>query len=228
MIVPRRAIHRMLPGRGVQMLFVHPPKCGGSFVQSAFGRRGRKCISVQDRRLRGHLFWTEYRDRLPELGTSIDAFYTFSIMRNPFAWRVSFFEYVRNDPGGRRSGLPHLHAIWSRMTFSEYLDWLVDPATPSTLRFRPTARVSDWFTDEQGHIAVDCVLRQERLAQDLSDLRNAFGLLIDLPTARVNQSVSGDWRRYYSDTDVEKVASLHDRDLALFDYHFDPIPQAAE
>lgn len=221
MHVPRSFLDELIPARGRKMLFVHPPKCGGKFVERAFGKRARNCISVRHPNLQGHLFWTEYRDRMRALGDSVDSYYTFSVMRNPFAWRVSFYEYVRKDTGGRHSGLPHLHALWSKMTFSDYLDWLEDPAAPTTVRFRPRAQVSDWFTNEEGIISVDYVLRQEVLTQDLSRLGHSFGIRLRIPDTPVNRSVSGDWRRYYSSGDVDKVAALHQRDIALFKYSFE-------
>lgn len=223
MLAPSNALQHLTGlGRGVPMLFFHTPRCGGKFVERAFGRPARRCFLVRHARLAGHLFWIEYRDRLQEMGLDIRDFTTFSVVRNPFSWRVSWYTYLQNDTGGRRSGLPEIQKKIARMSFSDFVDFISDPGTPTTQSFRPRAQVSDWIIDESEKIAVDHVLRQERLAEDLQGLAARYGLWLRLPKQRVNASspVTRSYRQYYRDEDVEKVAALHPRDLAMFGYRF--------
>lgn len=222
MYVPRSQLESLLPRKGRKMLFVHVPKCGGKYVETAFGRAAKRCISIRHPNLRGHLYWTEYRDRMTKIGKNIGDYYCFCQVRNPYAWRVSFYTFIKDDSGGRISGLPHLNILFNKMSFSDYVEWLLDPATPTTQRFRPKAQISDWCTNEEGQIAVDYILRQESLQGDLAKMADTFGLWINIPQKPINTSNSSHWLEYYSDSDLERIAKLHTRDFELFGYQIDP------
>jgi hypothetical protein len=202
------------------LLFVHTPKCCGKFVERAFGQQIKKSISLCHPDLRGHLFWSEYKRRLDQLNTPIEDFLTFAVVRNPFAWRVSFFTYIQQDTGGRKTNLAHLNALFNKMTFSNYVDWLCDPATPTTQDFRPHAQVSDWIVDQNGAVAVNYLLRQERLVDDLKEMSALTGVAIKIPSKKINVSNDRPWYSFYKDADVDKITALHTRDIALFGYAF--------
>lgn len=223
MYAPRTMLENFSPfHKGLPMLFVHTPKCGGSFVSKAFGRHGQKCISLQSPSLAGHLLWTQYRDRISALGMNIADYKTFSVVRNPFAWHVSWFTYIRGPKGGKRSGYQLEHDLFQTMSFSDYVDWLDDPSAQRTNTFDMGKQISDWVLDEAGNIAVDHILKQETLVADLSDLIRENNLRLDVPKKRVNVSNSKkDFRAYYTSTEVDKIAARHQKDLTLFGYSFD-------
>ncbi len=202
------------------LLFVHTPKCGGKFVERAFGQQIKNSISLRHPDLQGHLFWSEYKKRLDQLNTPIQDFLTFSVVRNPFAWRVSFFTYIRQDTGGRKSNLAHLNVLFNKMTFSNYVDWLCDPTTPTTQEFRPRAQVSDWIVDQDGSVAVNYLLRQERLIDDLKEMAALTGVTIKIPSKKINVSNDRPWYSFYKANDVDKITALHTKDIELFGYSF--------
>lgn len=221
-------MERPFPFLGRPALFVHTPKCGGSYVAAAIGRR-RFARAPEQRhpRLRGHLTWIEYRDRLAEMGQDVRDRLTISLVRNPWDWHLSWFNYIRADTGGRRSGHVLEHTLFQRFSFHDYIDWLEDPDAPRGPQGYIVRQLSDWFVDESGRIAVDHVLRQEHLADDLRRLARAEGLCLKLPRRRRNASRTAgarDWRPFYSDHDAERIARRHARDIALFGYSFDPDP----
>jgi len=228
MRIPTRHMERPFPFLGRPALFVHTPKCGGSYVAAAIGRR-RFARAPEQRhpRLRGHLTWIEYRDRLAEMGQDVRDRLTISLVRNPWDWHLSWFSYIRADTGGRRSGHVLEHTLFQRFSFHDYIDWLEDPDAPRGPQGYIVRQLSDWFVDESGRIAVDHVLRQEHLADDLRRLARAEGLCLKLPRRRRNASRTAgarDWRPFYSDHDAERIARRHARDIALFGYSFDPDP----
>lgn len=222
MLVPRNLSERWLrPAEGLPMLFVHTPKCGGSYVQQAFGAHAKKCRSVNDPLLAGHLTWRQYRDRLALIGQSIHEMTTFSVVRNPYDWHVSWFNYIRKPKGGRRSGYHVEHHLFQKMDFSDYVQWLEDPSAIRSILFDMGRQVSDWIIDETGRIVVTEVMRQERLEEDLEVMKQRYNLLIKAPDKKVNTSNSRDYRSFYTSKDVDLITRRHQRDLDMFGYSFE-------
>ncbi len=221
MLVPRTFAEKIIPNRGLKMLFIHTPKCGGSMVGQAFGRRHSRGMSTRHPKLKGHLTWVEYRDRLLEIGQPISEFVTFSVVRNPFEWHFSWYNYLRRQKP-RRTGYDTEHKLFQGFSFSDYVSWLDDADAPRTLRHDMGRQLADWVCDENGQIVVSNILRQERLSSDLVDLGERYGLKINVPKAQVNSFSRGDdFRDHYTDKDVSAIARRHHRDLELFNYSFE-------
>ena len=221
MFVPQNRFDRLLPFRGKKMLFVHTPKCGGSYIGAAFGCRFKACISVNHPKLMGHLTFAEYKTRFQQLGQNIEDYSVFSVIRNPWQWHVSWYQYVRGDVNGERSGLPYEHNILQHMSFLDYLKWLDEhyvTGKPNQYYFK---QICDWVSDENGEIVVDDILRQETIQQDLEKLANKHHILLHLPKKRINQSFAGDFRKEYCSEGVDIVARRHARDIELFKYAFE-------
>lgn len=86
MLVPRSFTESLWPFSGLPMVFVHTPKCSGSFVAKAFGRRFKRCPTLRWPEMRGHLTWQEYDQRFAARGIDLGKkFVTFSVVRNPWA-----------------------------------------------------------------------------------------------------------------------------------------------
>lgn len=75
-----------------------------------------------------------------------------------------------------------------------------------------------------GFLAVDRVLRFERLGEDWAELCNSIGLEIpELPRAltEYRPQTNRDWRPMYNDADAEFVANVCATEIELFGYAFD-------
>lgn len=220
MYVPRNRFEAIVPGAGLPMIFVHTPKCAGSFVAAAFGRRFRRCITLKKAELRGHLTWQEYKSGLARLGFSISDFVTFSTVRNPWAWHVSWYTYIRNDENGKKSGHQIEHELFKKMEFKDYIRSLDDPELPRSPQGYITRQISDWFLDEEGKIAVDYLLRAEVIEGDFEAMREKEKLRAKLPQRRLNVSNKKDFREFYDSETEALVRSRHARDIAMFGYDF--------
>jgi hypothetical protein len=204
------------------MVFVHTPKCSGSFVAKAFGARFRWCPTLRWREMQGHLTWQEYNQRFAARGIDFRrAFLSFSVVRNPWAWHVSWFTYIRADKDGRKSGHKIEYDLFSRFTFRDYLDWLEDPDALRGHQGYMQRQIQDWLIDCKGDLAVDHVLRTETISEDLVSLRDHYNLRIDIPVSRVNVSNKRDYRSFYRSKDVEQIARRHASDIDRFGYKFD-------
>jgi hypothetical protein len=72
-----------------------------------------------------------------------------------------------------------------------------------------------------GEIAVDRVLRFERLAEDLEDICRTLGLpavAADLPRAKGNVRAAEDGRGTLTRAQIERIARISAREIALFGY----------
>jgi len=221
MYVPRTRLESIGIKRGLPMIFVHTPKCGGSFVATAIGNhRERHCITRRHPTMQGHKTYIEFRNALAALGIDIKDFVTFSVVRNPWSWHVSFYHFVRGLTGRELEDAAVENAIMSKQSFSEYLAWVDDESSPKSEDFPTTHNVCEWVIDESGDIAVDAILRQESLREDFAAMQKKYHIRAKIPQTRVNASEHKDYRSYYTDADIELVARRHARDIELFGYEF--------
>ncbi len=221
MLVPTASWPKGLLRPKKKMLFVHTPKCGGKFVSAAFGRYSRRCISLQHPEMKGHLTLSEYKSVFTANNLEFSDYTFFSVIRNPWQWQLSWYHCIRNDAGGKHSGMPDEHDLLQRFSFLDYLNWLDDPLTTGRANQYYLQQVSDWVVAENGAIEGIDILRQENLGQDLRHLAEKYSLHLRIPKRRRNVSFEGDYRAEYCPQGVDIVTRRHARDLALFHYCFD-------
>lgn len=211
----------MILWSGRPMIFVHTPKCGGSFVAHAVGYwRERLCFTRRYKTLQGHKTYVEFRDAMAVLGKDIRDYTTFSVIRDPWSWHVSLYHYIKNLEGVAREKKKAAHEVMNRLSFSEYLLWLDNMGEEfQTTHF--AKNICDWLVDETGEIAVDFVLRQERLVEDLLKMQKEYGLYLRIPQQRINTSKHDDYRSYYTDQEADFIARRHRRDIEMFGYTFE-------
>jgi chondroitin 4-sulfotransferase 11 len=178
-------------------VFVHINKTGGSSIEAALR------IPFEHRTA---------REKIAEIGRrSWDRKVTFAAVRNPWDKVVSHFHYrvQTNQTGLAERGLEF--GDWVRATYRDR-----DPRYYDTpIMFSPHR---DWIVDDSGEIAVDRVLRFERLADDFAALMEEIGRDAALP--RLKASSHRDYREYYDDETVAIVADVFAPDLELFGYEF--------
>jgi hypothetical protein len=223
MHLPRTFLESTGLMQGLPAIFVHTPKCGGSFIAEGLGRRReRHCFTRKHPLLKGHRTWREYRDLFPQTGRDLGDFMTFSVVRNPWQWHVSIYHYVRQMTGRYAQIYAAEHGELNRITFSDYLAMIDDSSRKQIGGLEEyTRNVCDWLVDDQDRIAVDFLMRQERMEEDFTRFTETYDLRLSIPAKRVNTSKHYDYRTYYSDQDAELVQRRHARDVAHFGYGFD-------
>lgn len=220
----------MLISQRHKFLFVHVPKTGGSSVRAVltpFARfRDRFVYEWPSRSIINRISrmpFTEKNGRVLVTGLdkharlseaidvlgqeTIDGLWSFAFVRNPWDLQVSRYYYIR------RSKDHNLHALASRLSFSEFLR--------TTLDERPRNQV-DYLCAPSGDLAVDFVGRYESLQADFQHVVRELGLpRMELP--HVNRSVerSKDYRNAYEPTTRELVAQHFEGDIDAFGYRFD-------
>ncbi|MGV4792992.1 sulfotransferase family 2 domain-containing protein [Rhizobium sp. F40D2] len=222
MKIQRNFIESLSPRLGLKMIFIHTPKCGGSFVEKAFGERRFACPSIQWEEARGHRTYLEYRDIFSGRGQDLHDYVLFTVVRNPWDWHLSWYNYVSKDTDAKASGMAVEHRQIKDLSFSDYLKWLDDVDAERSKDDYMRKQVSDWIIDENGTLAIENVLRQEQLEDDLKLLRAKYRLRLNIAFGeRVNSSrETEDYRLAYTDEDAERIAHRHARDVDLFGYEF--------
>lgn len=221
MNVPQHLTDFLSSRAGRKMIFVHTPKCGGTYIRKAFGRRFRQCPTLIWPEAAGHKLYREYRDIFNARGQDIHDYYLFSVVRNPFDWHVSWFNYIRSDEGGRKSGHQIEANLFQRMTFADYVEWLIDPSAPSSPQGYIRRNIHDWVTDETGTIRMDRILRQEHLRNDFTKMIGETGIYVRPGNLRRNVSNRSGFRSFYTPRTVDLIAARHAVDCELFGYSFE-------
>jgi len=216
-----------------RFIFVHVYRAGGQSVSAALRPYAyvpnryiarvpvvRKLGKARIQGLRdhyyGHIKAKELEAALP--AQIFDTFFKFTFVRNPWAWQVSIYHYVR-----QRADHPD-HARYTEFaSFSDYLDWRVHEAGVELQK--------EFVMSDSGRLLVDFVGHQETLVQDFATVSERVGIDASLP--HKNRSAHGDFREYYTAETRALVAEAYKEDIELFGYDFDrpsalpPIPLQA-
>jgi hypothetical protein len=217
----------MIVSRGRRFIFVHIPKTGGTALSLALENRAMKDdILIGDtpkaRARRARISGVKAAGRLWKHSTLADiaglatdaeiaAFFTVTLVRNPWDRAVSYYHWLRDQGFAHPAvGLAKTH------DFSGFLN---HAQTVTALRLWPyTAYMRDRFGAERASLYA----RLEHLEADLAPFEAHLGFRLT-PLARANASDrSRDWRGFYSDADAALVADISAGDIARFGYRFEP------
>ncbi|PKP71408.1 MAG: Type II secretory pathway, pullulanase PulA [Alphaproteobacteria bacterium HGW-Alphaproteobacteria-4] len=215
----------MIISRGRRYIFVHIPKTGGTALTAALESRAlADDILISDtpkaRRRRRRLQGVQAAGRIWKHATLADAiglitaaeaqaFFTFTLVRNPWDRMVSYYHWLRSQT------FAHPQVALARAT--DFSGFLNTPATQTAVGATPYA---SYLTLPGVGECCDAFLRLEHLAEDAAPLEAHLGFALP-PTPRVNTSArAADWRGYYSQSDAALVGRLCAADVARFGYEF--------
>lgn len=135
---------------------------------------------------------------------TFDSFFSFAIVRNPWDWQVSLYNYMLRRPAHYQYDL-----IKSFESFDDYIRW----------RCREEVRYQkDFIYSEDGELLVDFVGRFERLEEDFQTICSRIGISVSLPVENVSNTIP--YQSYYSQESRELVREAFEPDISLFDYTF--------
>ena len=203
------------------ILFIHIPKTGGSFVESTFGKYAQKSPTLSIKAARGHLTYREYELVFRQNSLDIGTFHTFCVVRNPWAWHFSWFNYLKNDKDGLKSGMPLEHYLFQSFSFNDYVEWLTQPDRHLISKGYMHYQQKDFIVNDEGDVVVNEVLKQEELYTELQGFVRKHNLSIVVKDKSVNVSTKDDYRAHYSDSSIEIIEQKHADDIRLFNYAFD-------
>src|SRR5690606_38825886 len=171
-------------------IFIHVPKCAGSSVNRA----------LYPNTLLGHRPASYYQTCFAE---QYNHYFTFAFARNPWDRAVSAWSYLR------QGGSPSQDATWSKTlmrfaSFDEFVkEWLCAENVTKQIHFAPQHL---YICDNAGVVSLDFVARLENIQQDFATIAQRLGM--DVQLKEVNRSRKDDYRSYYTDATIERVAEV--------------------
>lgn len=213
-------------------IFIHIPKTAGTSIEKKLGlfpehgsKRGlqdhRTIAEIEPLTIKQTLsracpgnaewLWPNIKNRI-RCGNEIapkqfNAYYKFTVVRNPWGRAFSWYRNVMRDPHHKKTlQLP------SNCTFKEFVTrHLTGPI------MRPQ---TSWLKDTSGNLAMDFIGRFENLENDFSVICQRLGFdNSDLP--KVMMGDGSDYTKYYDEQSAEIIAKRYAEEIALFSYRFD-------
>ena len=219
MIIPKRFPWRLISPGTIKATFIHIPKCGGTYLERMFTPYIQGCPTRTLKAAQGHLTLQEYQQVFSAHSVSFSPVDCFSVVRNPWAWHVSWFNYIKQDVDGK-SGHQIEHELFQAFEFRDYLQWLIDPNAERGPQGYIQRQLSDWLIDEREQLVVPTVFRQETLQTDIQAFSTLHRLKVKATAIRLNTSSSRSFREYYDREGAEIIRKRHERDISLFGYEF--------
>ncbi|PHP64859.1 hypothetical protein CSC94_21985 [Zhengella mangrovi] len=203
-------------------LFIHIPKTAGSSIRRVLEPHCLKPEKTQLRRLLSHLpvpedpekAWLRTHDtalwarmKLPR--DVFERSLKFAVVRNPYDYAVSYFEFQRSNPASTR---------YEKAQGEDFPAFLRRMERKNRIK---GIRQAAWVTDRSGRIIVDRILHFERLDEEFPALLEELGIEAPSALPHVNTTERKDFRAYYDDETRRMATELFLRDLTLFGY--DPL-----
>lgn len=183
-----------------KLLFIHIPKCAGTSIEVFFAGRDWTDINARTKHLTA-------REALKQYGRQAwETCFTFSVVRNPWARFLSFFNLVRTaEPN---------------VVFD---DWIRRVCSRRGLRFRGVTvhrSMTEYLAGPDGKVMVEFVGKVETLAEDFRTIvERAGGAPAELPRVMVGQ-YDRDYRKWYTPETRDLVAERFREDIETFGYDY--------
>jgi Sulfotransferase family len=133
-----------------------------------------------------------------------DSFFSFAIVRNPWDWQVSLYNFMLKNSNHHQHDL-----VKSLGNFDEYIMWRCD---------REVKFQKDFIYSVDGELLINFVGRYETLDADFTTLCSRIGISTSLP--KLNISNTKPYQQFYTKETKELVERTFDVDIKLFGYNF--------
>jgi hypothetical protein len=186
-------------------IFIHIPKCAGVSVnRTLFGNLAG-----------GHMTLEEYLNVFePE---HIDAYFKFTIVRNPWDRLVSAYFFLKKGGFGDRDRDWFNEELSSFASFDDFVKrWVNEENIWKWHHFRPQYH---YMLDKREKVPLDFIGFLENLDEDFAFISQRMGLTVALPKS--NKSEHNNYQDYYSEESKEIVKSVYSRDIQMLGYNFD-------
>ena len=151
----------------------------------------------------GHITASEMIDSLGR--EKFNSFFSFAIIRNPWDWQVSLYNYML------KLETHHQHELVKKLgNFEEYIKW----RCKNEVRYQ-----KDFIYSENNNLLVNYVGRYEDLNNEFSKICSQIGISTFLP--ELNVSNKKPYQQFYNDETKELVRRAFEPDIKLFDYEFE-------
>lgn len=189
-----------------KLIFIHIPKCAGTSIVDSLGMT-----------MKGHYTCHYYVAQQPKHPKIEDKSYTsFTIVRNPWDRLVSAYEYCKMGSGNFYN---HMHDDYEYLKGKSF-EYTISLLEDEPYRFiHPSWYLQTYWIASSEAILVDKIFKFENL-DPLTEFLASKG--ITTPIQKLNSSKRDlDYRTYYTDKLVEKVAKIYACDIENLNYSYD-------
>lgn len=187
----------------LRAIFVHVPKCAGTSIENALKES-------QDRVVGGHTTALGYRRAFPE---KFRDYFKFAIVRHPADRLVSAFNYLRERPINPALNNQVVHEA------KDFRSFVVKLAESEDLLMKIVHLMPQhcFVCDPTMKVLVDKIFRFEAMTRTWTQLCRRY-TLNGTPLPKRNASSHAPWQDCYDPASLQLVASLYQKDFALFGY----------
>ncbi len=203
----------MIINHKYKFIFVHIQKTAGSSIANVLSN-----IDGTKRILYPHSFINSIDFE------KYNEYFKFCFVRNPwnrlFSWYKMmlkkgvhnyFSDYLLNNSSNFSEFLDLTDIIYEKSN----LEWNGIHPYPKSISFNQL----DYITDVNGNLLVNFIGRFESLEEDYNKIMEKIGIP-NLPLPHINKSTNGEYKYFYTDSDIEKVYNMYKRDIDYFGYKF--------
>ncbi len=198
----------------LKSIFIHIAKCGGSTLSSLKWNKGN-----------GHKTYSNYAR---ELGDSVQNYFTWTFVRNPWSRSVSAFE----DCPELHQYIPdfqsYIKILYKNKKLFHQKKFIYD--SDLTIPEIPVSRIHFWpshlcIRNQNGLIKCDFIGKLETLEHDLRKICKTLNVEFELPKIR-NQRKEKPLRKntfykdLYNDSLINQVGEIYKEDVELFNYQY--------
>ena len=189
-----------------KIIFIAIPKTATTSIQHFFEKNFPNCISINenipnDIGLVKHSTALEIKNIIKQY----DDYHSFTIIRNPFDWYISWYTYAK-DP---------LPVVDSRnKTLKEFIDFY-DYLNKDLMSY---------LVDDDGKIIVNTIIKYEDgVDNEINKLMKKLRIKINYPLDKLNISKfreEKNYKKYYDEETINIVKKIQSKTLEFFKYDF--------
>lgn len=218
----------------LKFIYIQIPKTGCTSIQEhlkahADGSLVINCKKdILSKNRRAEYKHATYKELAHILGADIDNYFKFTFVRNPYDWLVSNFLYCRGwhgcyisswaNPSSQfyKDRLIHLNLASNKTRVTSFKEWL------KIFTKGVMATQLELITNNEGDITVDFIGKLENITKDSSKIFNILNLnKFEVRHLNKTANKNKEYQSYYDDESRSLVEKYHERELNLFNYHFE-------
>jgi len=197
-------------------IFIHIYKCGGMTLRKILDDNLHPIEIGQS-----HFTAKETKEYCYNKGGKFfyDTAFKFAIVRNPFDWVVSLYEFIRGNESHEN------YEEIKDMDFEAFCQWNVDSINSKKQNINGKLNtLTEFLYDENRELLVDFVGRMETYDSDVHTILKRLNvsskvLAMDIPKINISER-KPDYRDYYNDESRKIIEEGFAEDLKNFNYQF--------
>ena len=193
-------------------IFIHIYKCGGMSLRKHITDN----LNSKELHL-SHSTAKEMRDYCYSNGGQFfwHTAFKFSIVRNPFDWVVSLYEFIKGNPSHEN------HEEVKEMDFKQFCKWNVSAINDKKTNVNGKLNTLTEFLFDGDKLLVDFVGKLENIDEDFKVICSKLGIKNeDIPHINETKGRKKDYREYYDEESKDIITKGFYYDLVNFNYTF--------